>query len=41
MSDKEQIRQGLKSNPKMKRFLNYLIMNQRDARPRWQGLGGI
>lgn len=35
MRDKEQIRQGLKSNPKMKRFLDYIIMNQRDARPRW------
>ena len=35
MSDKEQIRQGLKSSPKMKRFLDYIIMNQRDARPRW------
>ena len=35
MNDKEQIRQGLKSSPKLKRFLDYLIMNQRDARPRW------
>lgn len=35
MRDKEQIRQGLKSSPKLKRFLDYLIMNQRDARPRW------
>lgn len=35
MIDKEQIRQGLKSNPKIKKFLDYLIMNQRDARPRW------
>lgn len=35
MNDKEQIRQGLKSSPKMKRFLDYIIMNQRDARPRW------
>ena len=35
MNDKEQIRQGLKSNPKLKRFLDYIIMNQRDARPRW------
>ena len=35
MNDKEQIRQGLKSSPKLKRFLDYIIMNQRDARPRW------
>ena len=35
MKDKEEIREGLKSSPKMKRFLDYLIMNQRDARPRW------
>jgi len=31
----EGIRQGLKGNPRLKRFLDYLIMNQRDARPRW------
>ena len=31
----EDIRQGLKGNPRLKRFLDYLIMNQRDARPRW------
>lgn len=35
MKDKEHIRQGLKGSPKVKRFLDYLIMNQRDARPRW------
>lgn len=35
MKDQESIRQGLKSSPKLKRFLDYLIMNQRDARPRW------
>lgn len=35
MKDKEQIRQGLKSSPRIKRFLDWLIMNQRDARPRW------
>ena len=35
MKDKEDIRQGLKASPKIKRFLDYLIMNQRDARPRW------
>ena len=33
--NKEGIREGLKSSPKMKRLLDYLIMNQRDARPRW------
>ncbi len=35
MKDKEKLRQGLKANPKLKRWLDYLIMNQRDARPRW------
>ena len=35
MKDQESIREGLKSSPKLKRFLDYLIMNQRDARPRW------
>lgn len=35
MKDKEQLREGLKSSPRLKRFLDYLIMNQRDARPRW------
>ena len=35
MRNKEEIRQGLKGNPKLKRFLDWLIMNQRDARPRW------
>ena len=35
MKDKEHIRQGLKGSPGLKRFLDYLIMNQRDARPRW------
>ena len=35
MKDKEAIRQGLKDNPRMKRWLDFLIMNQRDARPRW------
>ena len=35
MKDKEQMREGLKSNPKLKRLLDYIIMNQRDARPRW------
>ena len=35
MKDKEHIRQGLQASPKLKRILDYLIMNQRDARPRW------
>ena len=35
MKDKEGLREGLKKSPKMKRFLDYIIMNQRDARPRW------
>lgn len=35
MKDKEQFREGLKSSPRLKRWLDYLIMNQRDARPRW------
>ena len=35
MKDKEEIRQGLKESPKMKSLLDWLIMNQRDARPRW------
>ena len=29
------IRERLKSSPRTKRWLDYLIMNQRDARPRW------
>ncbi len=35
MKDKEQIRQGLKANPKLKRWIDRFIMNQRDTRPRW------
>ncbi len=35
MKNKEQIREGLKASPKTKRFLDWLMMNQRDARPRW------
>lgn len=31
----EDLRQGLNSSPRLKRMLDYLIMNQRDARPRW------
>ena len=35
MKDKEALREGLKSSPRLKQWLEYLIMNQRDARPRW------
>lgn len=35
MKDREQLRKGLKGCPKVKRVLDWLIMNQRDARPRW------
>ena len=35
MKDKEAIRQGLKDSPRLKKWLDYIIMNQRDARPRW------
>ena len=35
MKNKEEIREGLKGSPKIQRFLDWLIMNQRDARPRW------
>ena len=33
--DKERLRQQMKGSPKAKRLLDWLIMNQRDARPRW------
>lgn len=33
--NKDSFRTGLKSNPTLKRLLDFLIMNQRDARPRW------
>ena len=32
---KEGFRQQMKNSPRFKRLLDYLIMNQRDARPRW------
>ena len=35
MKDKEGLREGLQKSPRMKRFLDYIIKNQRDARPRW------
>jgi len=31
----ETIRERLKGSPQLKRWLDHLIMNQRDARPRW------
>jgi hypothetical protein len=34
MKDKEALREGLKSYPQLKRWLDFLVMNQRDARPR-------
>ena len=33
--NKEGFRQQMKNSPRLKRLLDYLIMNQRDARPRW------
>ena len=33
--EKESIRERLKENPRLKRWVDWLIMNQRDARPRW------
>ena len=35
MKEKEELRQRLKANPRLKKWLDYVIMNQRDARPRW------
>ena len=35
MKEKEELRQSLKANPRLKKWLDYVIMNQRDARPRW------
>ena len=35
MSNREGIRNNLKGSPRLKKFLDNLIMNQRDARPRW------
>ena len=33
--NKEDFRTQIKGSPKVKQILDYLIMNQRDARPRW------
>ena len=35
MFDKETLRQNMKASPRLKRWLDYIVMNQRDARPRW------
>ena len=35
MKDKEAFRKNLKSSPRLKHWLDYIVMNQRDARPRW------
>ena len=35
MMDKDSLRQRLKESPRAKRWLDLLVMNQRDARPRW------
>ena len=35
MKDKEALRERLKSHPQLKRWIDFLVMNQRDARPRW------
>ena len=35
MKDKEQLRKRLKTSPRLKQWLDFIIMNQRDARPRW------
>ena len=33
--NQDKIREKLKNSPAFKRFLDWLMMNQRDARPRW------
>jgi acetyltransferase-like isoleucine patch superfamily enzyme len=33
--EKEAIRQRFKTSPKLKKLIDWIIMNQRDARPRW------
>lgn len=35
MKDKDTLRAGLKNSPQLKRWIDYIVMNQRDARPRW------
>lgn len=34
-TDKESLRQGLNARPGLKHLIDYVLMNQRDARPRW------
>ena len=34
-TDKESLRQGLNARPGLKRLIDYVLMNQRDVRPRW------
>ena len=34
-TDKESLRQGLNARPGLKRLIDYVLMSQRDARPRW------
>ena len=33
--DSEQIREKFKGNPKLKKLVDWLIMNQLETRPRW------
>lgn len=35
MDNNEHLRERLKRSPRLKHLLDYIIMNQRDARPRW------
>ena len=35
MNDRESFRSRLQSSPRLKQWLDLMIMNQRDARPRW------
>ena len=35
MKDNYDMREGLKKSPKLKRWIDWIVMNQRDARPRW------
>ena len=35
MKDKDTLRAGLKNSTQLKRWIDYIVMNQRDARPRW------
>ncbi len=35
MENQESVRTALQNSPRLKRWLDWIIMNQRDARPRW------